>query len=667
MDVKASSPSPAPPPSPGATLSAVIAEDRRREARRRRPGGLGQGGLLPLLVPACGRPAGQVGGRTAHSQLMLRLHRWGASFLPKGGGAVSRELEARRRAPSPPPRPRPLPPAAAHVVVPPPPPPPPRHEAPAVMSASVPEGRPLREREEPAVRAPAPGSKATAEADTSVGGESAGSNEHAAPATPAGGTWLRVSPKTTVRSLSLQTDTSDESPRSLADSPALAVESADMFVWADKYRPNVLSEFICNRAVADELHQLVINTVTLQTFLPSRNILAFKVKQAFTELRCSELVMLQDYLVNLSWFGICNFVLKQVIAHHCGHFIFEGQPAVGKRSMVLALIRDAFGPHGLKIEEQTKRFELKGEIRKHIDVRVKISGHHVEVSLADLHGYEKYVITNLLSESIPSPNLVCDHTNCRVVVIHDADKLSSDLQHYIGWFLGRYAGCNKIIFCCSDASNLEAVKHLCKVVTLQPPSFDEIIKVLEYIAAQESIDLPRDLARRITVSASNNLRQAIRSFEATWKANYPFIDGQVILTGWEEDISNVARNIIEEPSSKQLFVIRGKIRKLIEHNVSPHFIFSHLVAELKRDKDEEFQHSIDELASDVNHVRQSKGCKSREADLKMRNMNVEDFTEKVRDHGESIQCFIKIEEFTVRFLSFYRSLKAKKSNSGGAQ
>uniref|UniRef100_K4AJF7 Replication factor C C-terminal domain-containing protein n=1 Tax=Setaria italica TaxID=4555 RepID=K4AJF7_SETIT len=610
MDVKASSPSPAPPPSPGATLSAVIAEDRRREARRRRPGGLGQGGLLPLLVPACGRPAGQVGGRTAHSQLMLRLHRWGASFLPKGGGAVSRELEARRRAPSPPPRPRPLPPAAAHVVVPPPPPPPPRHEAPAVMSASVPEGRPLREREEPAVRAPAPGSKATAEADTSVGGESAGSNEHAAPATPAGGTWLRVSPKTTVRSLSLQTDTSDESPRSLADSPALAVESADMFVWADKYRPNVLSEFICNRAVADELHQLVI-------------------------------------------------------AHHCGHFIFEGQPAVGKRSMVLALIRDAFGPHGLKIEEQTKRFELKGEIRKHIDVRVKISGHHVEVSLADLHGYEKYVITNLLSESIPSPNLVCDHTNCRVVVIHDADKLSSDLQHYIGWFLGRYAGCNKIIFCCSDASNLEAVKHLCKVVTLQPPSFDEIIKVLEYIAAQESIDLPRDLARRITVSASNNLRQAIRSFEATWKANYPFIDGQVILTGWEEDISNVARNIIEEPSSKQLFVIRGKIRKLIEHNVSPHFIFSHLVAELKRDKDEEFQHSIDELASDVNH--QSKGCKSREADLKMRNMNVEDFTEKVRDHGESIQCFIKIEEFTVRFLSFYRSLKAKKSNSGGAQ
>jgi len=39
--------------------------------------------------------------------------------------------------------------------------------------------------------------------------------------------------------------------------------------------------------------------------------------------------------------------------------------------------------------------------------------------------------------------------------------------------------------------------------------------------------------------------------KSTYKRSYPFIDGQVILTGWEEEISNVARNIMEEPSSKQ--------------------------------------------------------------------------------------------------------------------
>lgn len=49
----------------------------------------------------------------------------------------------------------------------------------------------------------------------------------------------------------------------------------------------------------------------------------------------------------------------QVTARQCNHFIFEGMQAVGKRSMVLALLRDAFGPDDLKIEERPKRIELK--------------------------------------------------------------------------------------------------------------------------------------------------------------------------------------------------------------------------------------------------------------------------------------------------------------------
>lgn len=285
--------------------------------------------------------------------------------------------------------------------------------------------------------------------------------------------------------------------------------------------------------------------------------------------------------------------------------------------------------------------------------------------MADLHGYEKQVITTLLNESIPPPDSICDHTNCRVIVVHDADRISSDLQHYIGWFLGRYVGCSKIIFCCSNSSNLEAVKHLCKVITLLPPSFDEIIKVLEFIATKEGIYLPREIASRIATSASTNLRQAIRSFEATWKANYPFVEDQPILTGWEEEIFDVAKKIMEEPSPKQLYLIRGKIRKMIEHNVSPYYIFCHLVTELKRDRDEDFQNSIDELASELNQNKQCKDYKSRDSTLNRRDINIEGFAVEGPDQGEAIQCFIKIEEFTVRFMSFYRSLIAKNSSRGG--
>uniref|UniRef100_A0A0E0MB36 Replication factor C C-terminal domain-containing protein n=1 Tax=Oryza punctata TaxID=4537 RepID=A0A0E0MB36_ORYPU len=566
----------APPASP-TTLSDALDQDRRRDAPRHRT-------FLPVRSP---------------SQLMLGLHRLGFACIPRSG--------ARPRTPTPT-----GPSSVPHQ--------PPRREAPQpqVVNVAVAERRPLREREKAAAakrihdhHTPAePKAEAVvmhSDSEVSGGDHNMQSSDHTASTFAvgrAGSIWVRALPNR-VTFQSAQVD----SPQTSAESTPT---EEDKYIWADKYRPNFLKDFICNKDAALELY-------------------------------------------------------NQVTAQECNHIIFEGPSAVGKRSMVSALIRDAFATDSLKIEERTKRFELNGEIAKHIDIRVKISCHHVEVNLADIHGYEKHVITTLLNESIPSPNSTCSHANCRVIVVHDADKLSSDLQHYIGWFLGRYVGCNKIMFCCSDASNLEAVKHLCKVVTLKPPSSDEIIKVLEYIAVQESIDLPRDIARRITMSAGNNLRQAIRSFEATWKANYAFLEGHAILTGWEEEISNVAKKILEEPSPKQLYVIRGKIRKLIEHNVSPYFIFSNLVAELKRDRDEEFQNSIDQLASELNRC---KDCareqrKSRDTGLEIRNINIEGFAKECHDQHDNIQCFIKIEEFTVRFMSFYRSLKAKNMNRGG--
>uniref|UniRef100_I1QW74 Replication factor C C-terminal domain-containing protein n=1 Tax=Oryza glaberrima TaxID=4538 RepID=I1QW74_ORYGL len=485
---------------PATTLSDALDHDRRRDARRYRT----------FLPP---------------SQLVLGLHRLGFACIPRSGAPLT--------------RPRTAPSSVPHQ-------PPPRREAPQpqVANAAVAERRPLREREEAAAAAAAKRihdhhtpaeskAEAASEPQVSAGDHSTQSSDHSASAVAVGrggSIWVRVLPKSVA----------------MVDSPQTSEESTptaeDKYIWADKYRPNFLNDFICNKDAALELYN-----------------------QGFT---------------------------PQVTAQECNHIIFEGPTSVGKRSMVSALIRDAFATDNLKIEEQTKRFELKGEIAKHIDIRVKISSHHVE-----------------------------------------------------------------------------AVRHLCKVVTLKPPSSDEIIKVLEYIAVQESIDLPRDIARRITMSSGNNLRQAIRSFEATWKANYAFLEGHAILTGWEEEISNVAKKILEEPSPKQLYVIRGKIRKLIEHNVSPYFIFSNLVAELKRDRDEEFQNSIDQLASELNHIkdcaRQKEQCESGDTGLEIRNINIEGFAKEGHDQRETIQCFIKIEEFTVRFMGFYRSLKAKNMNRGG--
>ncbi|XP_022731630.1 replication factor C subunit 3-like [Durio zibethinus] len=304
------------------------------------------------------------------------------------------------------------------------------------------------------------------------------------------------------------------------------------FILADKYRPKALKDFICNRSEATRLQALV-------KYGPS------------------------------------------------AHVIFEGPPGVGKRTMIWAMLRETFGPDRVQTRDKRKVFDLKGESIGRIEVNVKESSKHVEVNLSDLRGYVKHVIVELMKETrtktYKSNKALSSYPEkCRAIILSDADKLSTDALLYIRWLLERYKGDNKFFFCCSDVSKLQPVRSLCTLIQLLPPSKQEIVEVLEFIAKQEGLYLPRKFAEEIANSSKNNLRQAIRSFEACWHSSYPFKQDQVILTGWEEDIANIARNIIEEQSPKQLYIIRGKLQILIEHDVSPDFIFMSLFEEVKK-------------------------------------------------------------------------------------
>nr|XP_033516889.1 uncharacterized protein LOC117281155 [Nicotiana tomentosiformis] len=77
------------------------------------------------------------------------------------------------------------------------------------------------------------------------------------------------------------------------------------FKWADKYRPNALKDFLCNRNTALELKALA------ETDGSNR------------------------------------------------HYIFAGQPGVGKRTMIFALLREVFGHDKIQAREKCKVFYLK--------------------------------------------------------------------------------------------------------------------------------------------------------------------------------------------------------------------------------------------------------------------------------------------------------------------
>ncbi|XP_031404123.1 replication factor C subunit 3-like isoform X2 [Punica granatum] len=396
--------------------------------------------------------------------------------------------------------------------------------------------------------------------------------------------------------VTIRVDDRDSSDRSMTGTE---------FVWASKYRPKALKDFICNRDIA----------LSLQ---------------------------------------------GQIKDGNCGHFIFEGQPGVGKRTMIWAMLREVFGPDKIQAREERKVFDLGGDSRGSIEVSVRESTQHVEVSVSKLKGYEKHIIVELIKETqSKSSNKAPD--DCRAMILYEADRLSTDALLYIRWLLEKHKN-TKVFFCCSDVSKLQPIKPLCSVLKLLPPSRDEIIQVLEFIAKQEGIHLPYRLAEKIADSSKNNLRQAIRSFEATWQKTNRLMEDQVILTGWEDDIAMIAKKITQEQSSKQLYKIRGKLQLLSEHNVSPEFIFEFLVQELKKHLDEQLQDRVDCL------FKEYKGDDGRQFESNKPNWPRNPKEEASKRCNSSMkrnfQDFMGVEEFIARFMSCYKhSVSNKNENS----
>ncbi|CAK8569293.1 unnamed protein product [Lathyrus sativus] len=378
------------------------------------------------------------------------------------------------------------------------------------------------------------------------------------------------------------------------------------YLWATKYQPKKLGEFICNKARALELKALVK--------------------------------------------GGCG----------CNHFIFEGPPNVGKRSMIRAMLREVFGDDGVQVTEEYKDFSLKGEMVENLQLRMQKSLHHVEVNLSEAKGYEKHVIVELFKETygkVINSSLPCSPENCQAIILYEAEKLSLESVLYIKWMVEKYKGCNKLFFCCSDESRLQPIQSHCTTVRLSSPSTQQIVKILEYIVQEEGIKLSRESIKKIILRSKNNLRQAIRSLEATYRHKNALNDDDLILTGWEYDILNIAKNIISEQSPRQLYAIRRKLQSLMIHDVPPDFIYKSLVAHLTSLVDDSLRSEFAKL-----HKEYTKGSEMKFESAKHYAENKPGGSDEKNSEitKKNAMNYLKVEEFIAKFMSWYKNLS--KSN-----
>ncbi|CAB4061556.1 RFC3_5 [Lepeophtheirus salmonis] len=252
------------------------------------------------------------------------------------------------------------------------------------------------------------------------------------------------------------------------------------------------------------------------------------------------------------------------------HLLIHGPSGAGKKTRIVALLRELYGPGVERLRIEHQNFETPS--KKKLEIMTIASNYHIELNPSDVGIYDRVVIQELIKNTASAQQ------------IHgDSQRASFKTNHG---------------------------KSRCLSIRIPAPSADDIIQILVTVSKKEGCLLPMELARRITEKSNRNLRRALLLTEACKVKQYPFVDGQDIVDlDWEVYLKDTARMIVSEQTPKKLLEVRGRLYELLGHCIPPDEIFVGLLKELVKNCDGELKTQLTSLAASYEH-RLNQGNKS---------------------------------------------------------
>eukprot|EP00919_Chromeraceae_sp_WS-2016_P045958 GHVR01109303.1.p1 GENE.GHVR01109303.1~~GHVR01109303.1.p1 ORF type:complete len:178 (+),score=33.82 GHVR01109303.1:50-583(+) len=111
------------------------------------------------------------------------------------------------------------------------------------------------------------------------------------------------------------------------------------------------------------------------------------------------------------------------------HLLFYGPPGGGKKTRVLAFLREVFGEGVFKVKVETRSFKIPPSNSTTVDIQILSSAYHIEVTPSEVGNKDRAVVQHLLKEVASSPPLqLGDAPKFKVVLISEVDALSQHAQ-----------------------------------------------------------------------------------------------------------------------------------------------------------------------------------------------------------------------------------------------
>ncbi|KAK2638337.1 hypothetical protein Ddye_026132 [Dipteronia dyeriana] len=343
-----------------------------------------------------------------------------------------------------------------------------------------------------------------------------------------------------------------------------------------------------------------------------------------------QVIVHQDIALNLK---------KLVTEQDCPHLLFYGPSGSGKKTLIMGLLRQVFGPGAEKVKVENRTWKIDAGSRTiDLELTTLSSANHVELSPSDVGFQDRYIVQEIIKEMAKNrPIDTKGKRGYKVLVLNEVDKLSREAQHSLRRTMEKYSSSCRLILCCNSSSKvIEAIRSRCLNVRINAPTEEQIVKVLEFIGKKEGLQLPSGFAARIAEKSNRSLRRAILSFETCRVQQYPFTSNQAIPPmDWEEYVSEIASDIMKEQSPKRyinlrevngirrvlltptnynldsilrillsttrLFQVRGKLYELLTNCIPPEIVLKRLLYELLKRLDAELKHEICHWAAYYEH------------------------------------------------------------------
>jgi replication factor C subunit 3/5 len=282
------------------------------------------------------------------------------------------------------------------------------------------------------------------------------------------------------------------------------------------------------------------------------------------------------------------------------HLLFCGPPGSGKKTRVMAFLRQLFHAD---IETTRMRTEYRtieigdGSSNKKIEVQLTSSPHHVELTPADAGNNDRHVIAFFLKEIAASQTI--GDVPIKVVVVNEAHRLSRLAQQALRRTMEKYARtCRLILICDSLSQIIEPVRSRCLIVRTPRVAAEDISAIVTDVAGRERLDIPEDHVRQLVEEAHGNIRRALTLLEMYAMKKKAGAPAGPTVPEWERYTDSLCRLVKESKLDGTVMkAIRNHLYELLVHCVPPTEIFKRLVHVLLQGLDPSLIEPVTEAAA----------------------------------------------------------------------